>query len=144
MRALANDREISGSSACRSCARCRAWAISGVLSGVSGLFLANMVRLQAIPLTYTVVSAVAAAILGRLTSLTAVVIGGLVHRRARIRLNADPAISGFRSAAPFVVAGLALLWYQRGGLTLSRMDQFRGVSRPSNSQALHGTKSVSH
>jgi hypothetical protein len=35
-----------------------------------------------------------------------------------------------------VVAGLALLWYQRGGLTLSRMDQFRSVAtshQPPNS-----------
>ena len=46
-----------------------AWVISGVISGVSGIFLANMVRLQVIPLTYMVIPAVAAAILGRLTSL---------------------------------------------------------------------------
>src|SRR5271154_5048566 len=79
MRALANDREISGLIGVP-VLRVDAWAwvISGVLSGVSGLFLANMVRLQIIPLTYMVIPAVAAAILGRLTSLTAVVIGGLV------------------------------------------------------------------
>ena len=79
MRALANDREISGLVGVP-ILRVDAWAwvISGVLSGVSGIFLANMVRLQVIPLTYMVIPAVAAAIIGRLTSLTAVVIGGLV------------------------------------------------------------------
>ena len=39
-----------------------------------------------------------------------------------------PEIAPFRSATPFVVAGFALLWYQRGGLMLSRMDQFRSVA----------------
>ena len=76
MRALANDREISGLAGRSSPASlCLGLAISGVLSGVSGIFLANMVRLQVIPLTYMVIPAVAAAILGRLTSLTAVIIG---------------------------------------------------------------------
>ena len=56
MRALANDREISGLVGVP-VLRVDAWAwvISGVLSGVSGIFLANMVRLQIIPLTYMVI-----------------------------------------------------------------------------------------
>jgi len=129
MRALANDREISGLVGVP-VLRVDAWAwvISGVLSGVSGIFLANMVRLQIIPLTYMVIPAVAAAILGRLTSLTAVVIGGLVIGVLEAVASPFPEVSAFRSATPFVVAGLALLWYQRGGLTLSRMDQFRSVA----------------
>jgi ABC-type branched-subunit amino acid transport system permease subunit len=137
MRALANDREISalvGVPVLRVDAW--AWVISGVLSGVSGLFLANMVRLQTIPLTYMVVPAVAAAILGRLTSLTAVVIGGLAIGVLEAVASPFPEISAYRSATPFVVAGLALLWFQRGGLTLSRMDQFRSVAtshQPPNS-----------
>ena len=102
--------------------------ISGVLSGVSGIFLANMVRLQIIPLTYMVIPAVAAAILGRLTSLTAVVIGGLVIGVLEAVASPFPEVSAYRSATPFVVAGLALLWFQRGGLMLSRMDQFRSVA----------------
>jgi branched-chain amino acid transport system permease protein len=137
MRALANDREISGLVGVP-VLRVDAWAwvISGVLSGVSGIFLGNMVRLQVIPLTYMVIPAVAAALLGRLTSLTAVVIGGLVIGVLEAIASPFPEISAYRSATPFVVAGLALLWYQRGGLTLSRMDQFRSVAtshQPSNS-----------
>jgi ABC-type branched-subunit amino acid transport system permease subunit len=129
MRALANDREISGLVGVP-VLRVDAWAwvISGVLSGVSGIFLANMVRLQIIPLTYMVIPAVAAAILGRLTSLTAVVIGGLVIGVLEAVASPFPEVSAFRSATPFIVAGLALLWYQRSGLTLSRMDQFRSVA----------------
>jgi branched-subunit amino acid ABC-type transport system permease component len=137
MRALANDREISalvGVPVLRVDAW--AWVISGVLSGVSGIFLGNMVRLQVIPLTYMVIPAVAAALLGRLTSLTAVVIGGLVIGVLEAVASPFPEISAYRSATPFVVAGLALLWYQRSGLTLSRMDQFRSVAtshQPSSS-----------
>ena len=129
MRALANDRDISGLVGVP-VLRVDAWAwvISGVLSGVSGIFLANMVRLQVIPLTYMVIPAVAAAIIGRLTSLTAVIIGGLVIGVLEAVASPFPEVSAFRSATPFVVAGLALLWYQRGGLTLSRMDQFRSVA----------------
>jgi len=129
MRALANDREISGLVGVP-VLRVDAWAwvISGVLSGVSGIFLGNMVRLQVIPLTYMVIPAVAAALLGRLTSLTAVVIGGLVIGVLEAIASPFPEISAYRSATPFVVAGLALLWYQRSGLTLSRMDQFRSVA----------------
>src|SRR5271156_1725770 len=137
MRALANDREISGLVGVP-VLRVDAWAwvISGVLWGVSGIFLGNMVRLQVIPLTYMVIPAVAAAIIGRLTSLTAVVIGGLVIGVLEAVASPFPEVSAYRSATPFVVAGLALLWYQRGGLTLSRMDQFRSVAtshQPPNS-----------
>jgi branched-subunit amino acid ABC-type transport system permease component len=137
MRALANDREISGLVGVP-VLRVDAWAwvISGMLSGVSGIFLGNMVRLQVIPLTYMVIPAVAAALLGRLTSLTAVVIGGLVIGVLEAVASPFPDISAYRSATPFVVAGLALLWYQRSGLTLSRMDQFRSVAtshQPSSS-----------
>ncbi len=129
MRALANDRDISGLVGVP-VLRVDAWAwvISGVLSGVSGIFLANMVRLQIIPLTYMVIPAVAAAILGRLTSLTAVVIGGLVIGVLEAVASPFPEVSAYRSATPFIVAGLALLWFQRGGLMLSRMDQFRSVA----------------
>ena len=128
MRALANDREISGLIGVPVLrVDAWAWAISGVLSGVSGIFLANMVRLQAIPLTYMVVPAVAAAILGRLTSLPAVIIGGLAIGVLEAIATPFPAVSAVRSAAPFLFAAAVLLWYQRGGLTLSRMDQFRSI-----------------
>jgi branched-subunit amino acid ABC-type transport system permease component len=128
MRALANDREISGLVGVPVLhVDAWAWGISGLLSGVSGIFLANMVRLQAIPLTYMVVPAVAAAILGRLTSLSAVIVGGLAIGVLEAIATPFPGVSAVRSAAPFVFAAAVLLWYQRGGLTLSRIDQFRSI-----------------
>src|ERR1700683_135864 len=128
MRALANDREMSGLVGVP-VLRVDAWAwvISGVLSGVSGIFLANMLKLQAIPLTYLVVPAVAAGFFGRLTSVNAVVVGGLAIGVIEAIATPFPEIAGYRSATPFVFAALVLLWYQRGGLVLSRIDQFRSV-----------------
>ena len=78
-------------------------------------------------MTYLVVPAVAAAILGRLTSLTAVVVGGLAIGVIEAIATPFPDIAGYRSATPFIFAALVLLWYQRGGLVLSRIDQFRSV-----------------
>ena len=79
MRALANNREISGLLGVP-VLRVDAWAwvMSGAIAGVSGILLANMVRLQALILTFLVIPAIAAAIAGRMRSLYATVIGGLL------------------------------------------------------------------
>jgi branched-chain amino acid transport system permease protein len=74
-----------------------------------------------------VVPAIAAAILGRLTSLPAVIIGGLAIGVLEAIATPLPGVSAVRSAAPFVFAVAVLLWYQRGGFTLSRVDQFRSI-----------------
>jgi branched-chain amino acid transport system permease protein len=92
--------------------------------------LANLVRLQAIPLTFMVIPAIAAAVVGRLNSLRATVIGGLVIGVIESVSTTVPQIAPYRSAAPFVVAVLLLLWYQRHGLTLSSMSQFRSIGAP--------------
>jgi branched-chain amino acid transport system permease protein len=131
MRALANDRDISalvGVPILRVDAW--AWVISGAIAGLSGLMLANMVRLQAISLTFMVIPAIAAAILGRLTSLSATVIGGLAIGVVEAMATPLPEISSYRSAVPFIFAMGALIWFQRGGLSLSQMDQFRSIRTP--------------
>ena len=51
--------------------------LSGAFAGVCGLLLANIVRLQATLLTFLVIPAFAAAIIGRLASLPATVAGGI-------------------------------------------------------------------
>ncbi len=52
--------------------------ISGVLAGVSGILLADLQRLSGIALTFAVIPAIAAAVIGRFSSLPATVAGGLV------------------------------------------------------------------
>jgi branched-chain amino acid transport system permease protein len=65
MRALANDRDLSALLGIRVLqVDTVAWVLSGAFAGVCGLLLANIVRLQATLLTFLVIPAFAAAILG--------------------------------------------------------------------------------
>lgn len=109
MRAVANDRslsEILGVATRRVDAL--AWAMSGTFAGLAGILLANIVRLQPTFLTFLVIPAVAAAILGRLASLPGAALGGLLIGLVEAGLSAVPAVAPYRSAAPFVLALLVV------------------------------------
>lgn len=97
-----------------------AWALAGVLAGVSGLFLGNMVRLNPTVLTFLVIPMMASALVGRLNSLPATVAGGLVIGVIEALATVQPQVQRFSSATAFVVAILAVLWQQRGGIGLAR------------------------
>jgi branched-chain amino acid transport system permease protein len=75
-----------------------------VFAGVAGLLLANLVALNAVFLTFLVIPAIAAAIFGRLQSLVGTAIGGFLAGVVEAVLSAVPAVSSYRSAAPFVLA----------------------------------------
>jgi branched-chain amino acid transport system permease protein len=78
---------------------------------VCGLLLGNIVRLQATVLTFLVIPAFAAAIVGRLSSLPATVAAGLVIGILESVAVVIPGFSPFRTATPFLIALLAiLLW----------------------------------
>ncbi|MDI9348645.1 MAG: branched-chain amino acid ABC transporter permease [Candidatus Symbiobacter sp.] len=96
-----------------------AWLISGVFAGITGLFLGNIVRLNPTVLTFMVIPALAAALVGRLTSLMWTVLGGITIGVIESLANLTPA-ARFGSATAFVVAIMALIWQQRKGITLSR------------------------
>src|SRR6185503_8788991 len=79
MRALANDREITatlGVPVRR--VEAAAWLGSGLLAGVAGLLLSNLVGLDATTLTFLVISSLAAALIARLQSLVVTLVAGLV------------------------------------------------------------------
>lgn len=97
-----------------------AWTIAGLLAGISGLFLGNMVRLNPVVITFLVIPILAAAVVGRLTSLVGAVLGGLVIGVVEALSTLVPPVSRYGSSAAFVVAILALLWHQRQGIGLSR------------------------
>jgi branched-chain amino acid transport system permease protein len=97
-----------------------AWALAGVLAGISGLFMGNMVRLNPVVLTFLVIPAMAAAMVGRMSSLAITVAGGLTIGIIEALTSLVPAVSRYGSATGFVVAIAALLWQQRGGIGLSR------------------------
>lgn len=114
MRAVANNRDISALQGVRILqVETWAWTISGVLAGFTGVFLATMVRLDPTVLTFLIIPAMAAAVIGRLSSLGLTLIGGLGIGVIEAMLTLVPGISPYRSAAPFVIAILMIVWMQR-------------------------------
>jgi branched-chain amino acid transport system permease protein len=120
MRALANDREITatlGVPVRR--VEATTWLVSGLLSGVAGLLLSNLVGLDAATLTFLVISSLAAALIARLSSVVVTLVAGLVVGLATALATPIFSISDYRNMAPFVLATLALLWLSRKGRTIS-------------------------
>jgi len=115
MRSLANDRDLSaliGIPILK--VETIAWGISGVIAGFTGLMFADLIRLEATVITFMVIPSIAAAICGRLDNLTVVLIGGLSMGVIESMLTLSPVLKGVRPIAPFVIAAIVLLWYQRG------------------------------
>jgi len=120
MRGLANDREITatlGVPVRR--VEASAWLVSGLISGVAGLLLSNLVGLDAATLTFLVISSLAAALIARLSSVVVTLIAGLVVGLATALATPILSISEYRDMAPFVLATLALLWLSRKGHSIS-------------------------
>ena len=114
MRAMANDREITatlGVPVRR--VEAAAWLGCGVLAGVAGLLLADLVALDATTLTFLVISSLAAALMARLSSIwltfAAALLIGLVHDL----LTPIQALTNYRDMTPFVLAAVALLVLSR-------------------------------
>jgi branched-chain amino acid transport system permease protein len=124
MRALANQRDLSsllGVPVLR--VETAAWLIAGVLAGFTGLVFGDIVRLNPGALTFAVIPAIAAAVIGRLESLPMTLAGGLVIGLIESMATLVKPIAPYRTAAPFVVAALLLLWLQRNRrLTFSGGD----------------------
>jgi branched-chain amino acid transport system permease protein len=131
MRALANDREAAamlGVPVRR--VEAAAWLGSGLFCGAAGLLLPDLLTsLDYSALTFLVIAALAAALIGRLRSLWATLFGGLAVGLARAVIAPFAAsdyafvreISKYREAAPFVLAIVALLYLSRRRVvTISR------------------------
>ena len=115
MRALANDREITatlGVPVRR--VEAAAWFGSGLVCGAAGLLLPDMLTsLDYAALTFLVIASLSAALIGRLQSLWGTLFGGLAVGLAQALLAPYGSITRYRSAAPFVLAILALLYMSR-------------------------------
>ncbi|MBC7726286.1 MAG: branched-chain amino acid ABC transporter permease [Microbacteriaceae bacterium] len=113
MRALANDRALSALLGVRVLqVDTVAWVLSGAFAGVCGLLLANMVRLQATYLTFLVIPAFAAAMLGRLHSLPLTALGGMAIGVVEAVAVMQPDVAPYRTAVPFVAALLAICFFR--------------------------------
>jgi branched-chain amino acid transport system permease protein len=114
MRALASDREITatlGVPVRR--VEAIAWLFSGLLSGASGLLLANLIGLDAATLTFLFISSLAATLIARLHSIVVTLIAALVVGLVTALITPIFSISQYRDMAPFVLATVALLWMSR-------------------------------
>lgn len=114
MRALADDRALSALLGVRvRQVDSISWLLTGAFAGISGMLLANMVRLQATQLTFLVIPAFAAAIIGRLSSLPATVAAGIMIGILESLAILIPGIAPFRSAAPFLLALCVILFFRQ-------------------------------
>jgi branched-chain amino acid transport system permease protein len=115
MRALANDREISatlGVPVRR--VEAMAWLGSGLVCGAAGLLLADLfTSLDYAALTFLVISSLAAALIGRLRSLWVTMGGGIAVGLFQAVLSPYAKVSDYRSATPFVLSIVALLYLSR-------------------------------
>ena len=121
MRALQSNRVLSALAGVRiKRVDSWAWLLAGLFAGVSGLFMGNMVRLNPTVLTFLVIPAMAAAMVGRLNSLGWTVVGGLLIGIIEALATLQPGLQRYGSVTAFVVAIVAVLWQQRKGIGLSR------------------------
>jgi branched-chain amino acid transport system permease protein len=114
MRAMANDREITASLGVPvRRVEAAAWLGCGVLAGLAGLLLADLVALDATTLTFLVISSLAAALIARLRSIpltfVAAIAIGLIHDL----LTPIQSLTNYRDMTPFVLAAVALLVLSR-------------------------------
>jgi branched-chain amino acid transport system permease protein len=114
MRAMADDREITatlGVPVRRVTAA--AWFGCGVLSGVAGVLLADLVALDATSLTFLVISTLAATLIARLRSILITFLAALVIGLVTAELTPISSLSNYRDMTPFVLAAIALLVLNR-------------------------------
>jgi branched-chain amino acid transport system permease protein len=114
MRALADDREITatlGVPVRR--VEAVAWLGSGLLSGAAGLLLSDLVALDAVTLTFLVISSLAAALIARLSSLVVTLVAGVLIGLVDALITPILSISTYRDMTPFVLATVGLLWISR-------------------------------
>ena len=115
MRALANDREITATLGVPvRKVEASAWLVSGLVCGTAGLLLADLfTSLDYAALTFLVISSLAAALIGRLRSLWVTFAGGLAVGLVQAALAPYASVTAYRSATPFVLSIVALLWLSR-------------------------------
>ena len=123
MRAVANDREITsmlGVPMRR--VEASAWLGCGVLSGVAGVLLADLVALDPTTLTFLVISSLAAALIAQLRSISLTLLAAIVVGLVQSMLTPITSVSNYRDMTPFVlaIAALLVIMLRRRGVSVSR------------------------
>jgi branched-chain amino acid transport system permease protein len=125
MRAMANDREITGTLGVPvRRVEAAAWFGCGILSGFAGLLLADLSALDDTTLVFTVViSSLAAALIGRLRSITVTFVAALVIGLVHDLITPITQITQYQDMTPFVLAAIALLVVSRGQVTTRSREE---------------------
>jgi branched-chain amino acid transport system permease protein len=114
MRAMANDREITATLGVPvRKVEAAAWLGCGVLAGLAGLLLADLVALDATTLTFLVISSLAAVLIARLRSITVTFVAAIAIGLIHDLLTPITSLSNYRDMTPFVLAAIALLVLSR-------------------------------
>jgi branched-chain amino acid transport system permease protein len=124
MRAMANDREITatlGVPVRR--VEASAWFGCGIIAGLSGILLADLVALDATTLTFLVISSLAAALIARLSSIWITFVAAIVIGVVDAGVTPITSLTNYRDMTPFVLAAVALLFLNRKRtLSLARQE----------------------
>jgi branched-chain amino acid transport system permease protein len=124
MRAMANDRVITGTLGVPvRRVEAAAWFGCGVLAGLAGLLLADLVQLDATTLTFLVISSLAAALIAQLRSIAVTFAAGIVIGVIHDLLTPFNALTSYRDMTPFVLAAIALLWASRHRTVMTRSSE---------------------
>jgi branched-chain amino acid transport system permease protein len=124
MRAMANDREITatlGVPVRR--VEAAAWFGCGIIAGIAGILLADMVALDATTLTFLVISSLAAALIARLSSIIVTFLAAIVIGVVDALITPINGLTNYHDMTPFVLAAAALLVLNRKRvISLSRQE----------------------
>jgi branched-chain amino acid transport system permease protein len=114
MRAMANDREITATLGVpvRRVEAC-AWFGCGVVAGIAGILLADLVALDATTLTFLVISSLSAALIARLSSIWVTFVAAIVVGVVDAAVTPITSLTNYRDMTPFVLAAVALLILNR-------------------------------
>jgi branched-chain amino acid transport system permease protein len=124
MRAMANDREITATLGVPvRKVEAAAWLGCGVLAGVAGLLLADLVALDATTLTFLVISSLAAVLIARLRSITVTFVAAIVVGLLHDLLTPISSLSDYRDMTPFVIAAFGLLVLSRRQVMTQSREQ---------------------
>jgi branched-chain amino acid transport system permease protein len=124
MRAMANDREITATLGVPvRQVEAAAWFGCGILAGIAGLLIADLVQLDATTLTFLVISSLAAALIARLRSIPVTFAAALVIGLVHDLLTPFTALVNYRDMTPFVLAAIALLWVSRHRQVMTRSNE---------------------
>src|ERR1700749_3312854 len=125
MRAMANDRVITATLGVPiRRVEAAAWLGCGLLSGIAGIILADLSALDDTTLVFTVViSSLAAALIGRLRSISVTFVAALVIGLVHDLITPITQLTNYQDMPPFGLATIALLVMSRGQvMTRSREE----------------------